>query len=138
MYPAAPDTCGQAIDVPEIILNCNFLRSSREKETGDIGDQLARMFTPGAIKSGYNIKHKKKFTQRMLPHIDTFNSFSHRKSTFRTSGVTKFGPLDEKMTTSGAELSSNSSLLNMVAVGALQFVSTKKHSTLDRCNSLNY
>ena len=58
-YPAAPDTCGQDIDVPEIILNCNSLLSAWVSEGGEIGDQLARMLTPGAIKSGWNIKPNK-------------------------------------------------------------------------------
>jgi hypothetical protein len=56
MYAAAPTTCGHAIDVPDTMLNSNFLFSPKVSEIGQIGDQLAIMFTPGAIKSGYNIK----------------------------------------------------------------------------------
>jgi hypothetical protein len=56
MYAAAPTTCGHDIDVPDTMLNSNFLFSPKVSEIGQIGDQLAIMFTPGAIKSGYNIK----------------------------------------------------------------------------------
>jgi len=59
MYAAAPDTCGHAIDVPEITLNSVFLLSPGYSEIGTIDGQLAIMFTPGAVKSGYNIKQKK-------------------------------------------------------------------------------
>lgn len=58
-YAAAPDTCGQDIDVPDIMLNSNFLFSPRFSEIGDLAGQLAIMSTPGAIKSGYNVKQKK-------------------------------------------------------------------------------
>lgn len=41
---AIPVTCGQAIEVPERMLNCSFPIA---------GDQAARMFNPGAVTSGY-------------------------------------------------------------------------------------
>jgi len=56
MYPAAPDTCGHAIDVPDTMLNSSFLESPSTSEGVETGDQLAIMSTPGAIKSGYIIK----------------------------------------------------------------------------------
>lgn len=40
------------------MLNSNFLFSPRFSEIGDLAGQLAIMSTPGAIKSGYNIKQK--------------------------------------------------------------------------------
>ena len=42
-----PVTCGQAIEVPDRILNFNFAVA---------GDQAARMFNPGAATSGYKGK----------------------------------------------------------------------------------
>lgn len=50
MHHAAPDTCGHVIDVPDTMLNPKFLPLIK------IGDQLAMMSTPEAIRSGYNIK----------------------------------------------------------------------------------
>ena len=41
---AIPVTCGQAIEVPERMLNCAFPTA---------GDHAARMFNPGAVISGY-------------------------------------------------------------------------------------
>jgi hypothetical protein len=44
------------------------------------------------------------------------------KCTFRISGVALFGPLDEKDATTGAKLSLNSFVFNMVAIGVLQII----------------
>ena len=41
---AIPVTCGQAMDVPERMLECSFPIA---------GDQAARIFSPGAVISGY-------------------------------------------------------------------------------------
>lgn len=57
-YAAAPETCGQAIEVPEIILKFNVLLSPSMSEGGETGDQLARIETPGATKSGYKMLKK--------------------------------------------------------------------------------
>ena len=54
MYAATAVACGQAIDVPEIILYDIDLLSTSTSEIGEIGDHAARMLTPGAAKSGYN------------------------------------------------------------------------------------
>ena len=48
IYAAAPVACGQAIDVPEIILNFSPLIGESEA----IGDHAANIYTPGALKSG--------------------------------------------------------------------------------------
>ena len=56
MYAAAPETCGQDIEVPVSMLNCNFLLSPSTSEGEATGDQAATISTPGAAKSGYNIK----------------------------------------------------------------------------------
>jgi len=58
MHPAAPNTCGHAINVPDTMLNSSFLESPTTSEGEETGDQLAIMSTPGAIKSGYTIKQK--------------------------------------------------------------------------------
>lgn len=58
MYPAAPETCGQDIDVPDTILNSNVLFSPKISEIGECRGQLAIISTPGAVKSGCNIKQK--------------------------------------------------------------------------------
>ena len=44
---AIPDTCGQAMEVPERMLNSRFAAA---------GDQAASMFTPGAVTSGYEVE----------------------------------------------------------------------------------
>ena len=44
---AIPVTCGQAMEVPERILNSIF---------PDAGDQAASMFNPGAVTSGYKVE----------------------------------------------------------------------------------
>lgn len=65
---------------------------------------------------------------------------SNRKTdqgTLRISGVTMFGPLEEKEATRGAIVSFISSLLNMVAVGFLQKRRKKKKSILDKYGSLH-
>jgi hypothetical protein len=54
MYAAAPVACGQAIDVPWIILYDKNLSSPIIFVIGKKGDHAARMLTPGAAKSGYN------------------------------------------------------------------------------------
>ena len=56
MYAAAPETCGAAIDVPDWKTYFNVLLSPSASEGEAIGDQAARISTPGAAKSGYNIK----------------------------------------------------------------------------------
>ena len=58
LYIAAPNTCEQGIDVPDIILNCNVLLSQSISEGDEIGYQLAIVSTPRAIESGYNMKNK--------------------------------------------------------------------------------
>lgn len=59
MYATAPDTCGHAVDVPSMMLNCNCLVSPKTSKIVEIGDQLAIISTPGAIQFGYNnIKQK--------------------------------------------------------------------------------
>jgi len=64
-YAAAPETCGHAIEVPEMILKLNVLLSPSISEGGETGDQLAIMATPGATKSGYKMyKRKIKFRTR--------------------------------------------------------------------------
>lgn len=52
------------MDVPDIILNSNFLFSPKILETGVNVDQLAMMSTPGAIKSGYNFTQTKKVNNK--------------------------------------------------------------------------
>lgn len=42
-----PVTCGQAIEVPERMLKCIFSYVA--------GDQAARIFSPGAVISGYRV-----------------------------------------------------------------------------------
>ena len=44
---AIPVTCGQAMEVPERMLNSNFAVA---------GDQAASMFNPGAVTSGYKVE----------------------------------------------------------------------------------
>ena len=44
---AIPVTCGQDMEVPERMLNCNFPTA---------GDKAARMFNPGAVTSGYRVE----------------------------------------------------------------------------------
>lgn len=75
MYAAAPDTCGHDIDVPDMILNSNVLLSLEISEIGAIGDQLAIMSTPGATKSGYNIKQTKKLTTNIVKMVEKYLSF---------------------------------------------------------------
>jgi transcription elongation factor len=69
---AIPVTCGQAIEVPERMLNCAFPTA---------GDQAARMFNPGAVISGYkgeqseslkNIKRQKKGMEQMMRSSNSF------------------------------------------------------------------
>lgn len=104
-YAAAPDTCGHAIGVPDRILKSNFLVSSAFSEIGQFEGQLAKMSTPGAGISGYNIKEKKSELQIFQ---DVFNLLFQRKETFNKSGIAVFGPLDEKEATTGARVSFNS------------------------------
>ena len=52
-YAAAAEACGQDIDVPEIILYVDSLLSNEVPETEATGDHAAKMFEPGAVKSGY-------------------------------------------------------------------------------------
>lgn len=54
MYAAAAETWGQAIDVPEIMLNGTHLLSPLFWETGEAKDHAATISTPGADKSGCN------------------------------------------------------------------------------------
>lgn len=54
-YAAAPETCGQDIEVPEMMLKFNVLLSPSTSEGVETGDQLAKMATPGATKSGYKM-----------------------------------------------------------------------------------
>uniref|UniRef100_A0A8R7UP02 Uncharacterized protein n=1 Tax=Triticum urartu TaxID=4572 RepID=A0A8R7UP02_TRIUA len=69
---ASPLTCGHDMDVPDMMLKL-VRRSSPAIPDGPTDpDHAARMFTPGAIRSG-----------------------------LRMPGVTVFGPLDEKAATTG-------------------------------------
>lgn len=52
-YVAAAEACGQAIDVPVIMLYASLLLSPSTNEIGAIGDHAARICAPGAAKSGY-------------------------------------------------------------------------------------
>lgn len=54
MYAATPVTCGQDIDVPESMLSGTNLLSPFLPETGAISDHAAKIFIPGAVKSGCN------------------------------------------------------------------------------------
>ncbi|PON57783.1 hypothetical protein PanWU01x14_171450 [Parasponia andersonii] len=88
---AAPPTWGQAIDVPDRMLNSVF-RVSESNPVGPIASvHAARMLTPGAIKSG-----------------------------LRISGLSVLGPLPEKEATIGAGLIPITvPWKSMVAVGLL-------------------
>lgn len=55
MYAAAAVACGQDIDVPDFILYSTLLLSLLTPESGDTGENAARIPTPGALKSGCNI-----------------------------------------------------------------------------------
>ena len=57
-YAAAAEACGQDIDVPEIILYADTLLSNERPESEPTGDHAAKMFTPGAVKSGYSDKYR--------------------------------------------------------------------------------
>ena len=54
IYAAIPLTCGQAIDVPDIILKGTTLLSPSTSVIEATGDHAARIFTPGAVRSGCN------------------------------------------------------------------------------------
>ncbi|KVH92101.1 hypothetical protein Ccrd_005865 [Cynara cardunculus var. scolymus] len=89
---AIPVTCGQAIDVPDIILKGTALRSPSIWVIGATGGHAARILTPGAVRSGC-IKRKI---------------------------VTRFGPLDEKEATYGDDEFVTSSLFIITAVAFLK------------------
>ncbi|KAL4285165.1 hypothetical protein GQ457_16G014850 [Hibiscus cannabinus] len=50
---AIPETCGHAIDVPEIILKFENTRSSFTRAAAMFVGQAARTESPGAIISGF-------------------------------------------------------------------------------------
>eukprot|EP00252_Welwitschia_mirabilis_P009333 TRINITY_DN2185_c0_g1_i1.p2 TRINITY_DN2185_c0_g1~~TRINITY_DN2185_c0_g1_i1.p2 ORF type:complete len:215 (+),score=-43.55 TRINITY_DN2185_c0_g1_i1:946-1590(+) len=52
---ATPLTCGQDMDVPEIILNTTRRGSLARLDGPTAPDHAARIFTPGAVKSGFRI-----------------------------------------------------------------------------------
>ena len=51
---AAPETCGQAMDVPDRTLNFKDRLSIDVLDGEAIGEKAARISTPGAVISGYN------------------------------------------------------------------------------------
>lgn len=52
-YAAAPLVCGQAMEVPEMMLYSTDRVSLGEPDTLPIVDQAAKMSMPGALISGY-------------------------------------------------------------------------------------
>eukprot|EP00252_Welwitschia_mirabilis_P016724 TRINITY_DN3706_c0_g1_i1.p2 TRINITY_DN3706_c0_g1~~TRINITY_DN3706_c0_g1_i1.p2 ORF type:complete len:228 (-),score=-2.02 TRINITY_DN3706_c0_g1_i1:1122-1805(-) len=72
---AMPLTCGQAIDVPDIMLNFTRLLSALSSVGAEWPVQAARILTPGATMSGFKI-----------------------------SDVNGFGPRDENAATTGARV----------------------------------
>lgn len=49
---AAPATCGQAIDVPDLMANGDGFLPVGTSSLSAVGIVAARMLTPGAIRSG--------------------------------------------------------------------------------------
>ncbi|KVH92103.1 hypothetical protein Ccrd_005867 [Cynara cardunculus var. scolymus] len=92
--PTIPLTCGQAIDVPDIILKGTALRSLSIWVIGATGGHAARILTPGAV-SYYTI-------------------------TLRMFLIIGFGPLDEKEATYGDDEFMTSSLFIITAVAFLK------------------
>lgn len=57
MKAAAPETCGQAMEVPDLIPKFDGLLRRGISSGSDLGIVAASMFTPGARTSGWTIKH---------------------------------------------------------------------------------
>lgn len=90
-YAAVPATCGQAIEVPDIIVNFEYCVSPFSPVSVCRGVYDAKMSTPGAAISG-----------------------------FSTCFVPGFGPLDENEAIKGAEIFTSSDLY-ITADGDLHF-----------------
>lgn len=107
------------MDVPESMLYGTTLVSQSFPVTVEASDHAARMFTPGALKSGCKLF-------RSLHQNPTWILKENKQGksmnpvTLRMSRVIRFGPLDENETIYGANSSLTSMLLCRFATGLLQ------------------